>query len=312
MEKSLRLPQFEYETRSVTSENSCGTHKVVYSDWKPKNDGANNASILVCIHGLTGNGNDFDFLADKFTNENYRIIAIDLAGRGRSDFLKNPQDYNYDQYCKDIKAVLKELGLDKPKSIDWLGVSLGGLLGFMIAAEDDTPIKRLIVNDVGPEVPQAALDFIYRVIKRTYTFNSLEEFENRLRATRGKFWGPMNDIHWQHMAKHNYRPIKAGIIFKREKITYAYDPKISHIFKTAPTGSEDLWPIWNKINCPTLILHGENSLLLTLEILDKMLKNPTENGDISTHTFADCGHVPSLMQDNQIQVIQNWLEQTYI
>lgn len=312
MEKSLKLPNFKYETRSVVSKNSRGTHKIVYSDWKPKNHDANTANVLVCIHGLTGNGNDFDFLADKLTEENYRIIAIDLPGRGRSDFLQNPLDYNYDQYVTDINAVLSDLDLNKPKSIDWLGVSLGGLLGFMIAAEENSPIRRLIVNDVGPEVPQAALDFIYRVIKRTYTFNSLTDFENRLRATRGKFWGPMENMHWQHMAEHNHRTIKAGLIFKKDKITYAYDPKISHIFKTAPTGSEDLWQSWKKIDCPILVLRGENSLLLTHEGLEKMLKNPPKNSAINTHTFADCGHVPSLMQDDQILVIQNWLEQTSI
>lgn len=312
MEKSINAPKFTYETRSVTSKNSRGTHKVVFSDWKPKEPNAQPAGILVCLHGLTGNGNDFDFLADALAHKNYRIIAIDLPGRGRSDFLDNPMDYNYDQYCTDIKAVLNDINANKPNAVDWLGVSLGGLLGFLIAAEQNSPIRRLIVNDVGPEVPQAALDFIYFVIKRIYTFKSLTTFKNRLRTTRGKSWGPMEDQHWNHMTEHNHRHVKSGFIFKRDKITYAYDPQIAKIFKTAPTGTQDLWQSWNEINCPILVLRGENSRVLTEDILEKMLSTPTQNGNIEKHVFADCGHVPSLMQDDQIEIIQDWLKKTPI
>lgn len=284
-------------THYIECQNSTGTHKIAYSDWGQGND-----NIILCIHGLTGNGRDFDDLAQSLVQHNYRIIAIDLAGRGRSDFLQNPMDYNYDQYCRDITTLLEHLNLTEVRSINWLGVSLGGLLGIYMAGLENTPIRCLILNDVGPEVPTKALKFIYRVIKKSYKFKSIAAFEKRLRKTRGLTWGPITDEQWAHMAQHNHRHLPKG------KLTYAYDEKIAAIFKTQPTGPTDLWPSWHKITCPTLVLRGENSMILTKDILEKMQETAT-NFTLSTHTFKGCGHVPSLMAPNQIAVIENWLNQ---
>ncbi len=278
--------------------NSLGTHKIVYSDW-----GHDNKNIIICIHGLTGNGRDFDFLAPELVKQNYRVIAIDLAGRGRSDFLKDPLDYNYRQYLQDILTVLDHLNINKPASIDWLGVSLGGLLGINLAGEPNTPIKRLILNDVGPEVPKKALKFIYRVIKKLYKFKSLNAFEKRLRKTRGLTWGEVTDEQWQHMAQHNHRKIG------RNKLTYAYDHKIALIFKKEPIGKINLWDQWQNIKCPTLALRGGNSLILPIPILEKM-QDTAINFQMDTHEFENCGHVPSLMASAQIKVISKWLEST--
>lgn len=296
MEKSLKPALCDFRETTITCNNSEGTHKVVYSDW-----GQENAQVIMCIHGLTGNGHDFDYLAPNLVECGYRVIAIDLAGRGRSDFLPNPLDYNYTQYNQDILAVLTHLNLNKPQSIDWLGVSLGGLLGIALAAEKDTPIRRLILNDVGPEVPKKAVKFILRIIKKLYKFKNLAKLEKRMRQTRGLTWGPVTDEQWQHMAEHNFRNISKG------KISYAYDEKISHIFKYQPTGDVDLWPLWQQIKCPTLVLRGEKSVILPKDILEKM-KLTAVNFPIDTHVFEGCGHVPSLMAPDQITVIKNWLE----
>lgn len=300
MEKSSKPVSCDFIEKTITCNNSEGTHNIVYSDW-----GHNNPQVLICIHGLTGNGHDFDYLAPKLVECGYRIIAIDLAGRGRSDFLPNPLDYNYKQYQQDILTVLANINLDKPQSVDWLGVSLGGLLGIVLASEENTPIRRLILNDIGPEVPKKAVKFILRIIRKLYKFKNLEKLEKRMRNTRGLTWGAITDDQWKHMAKHNFRKISKG------KISYAYDEKISHIFKSQPTGNVNLWPLWQQIKCPTLVLRGGKSVILPKDILEKM-KITTVNSSIDTHIFEDCGHVPSLMAPNQINVIKDWLEKKNI
>lgn len=275
-----------------------GQHKLYYNDWGPK-DG----QPLICVHGLTGNGFDFDYLANDLIKHDTRIIAVDLPGRGRSDFLKDPLDYNYDQYIQDLHGLLAHLGLENPGSVDWLGVSLGGLLGFRLAALENTPIRRLIVNDVGPTVPKAALDFIHKVISQTYIFATIGDLEERLRMTRGLTWGPITDEQWAHMTKHNARALDDG------QITYAYDPRIATVFDKEPTGDFDLWQCWDAIACPMLVIQGAQSLLLT----DNIIKEMAQRGpDFDLVVFDGCGHVPSLMAPNQIEVIRKWLSEAPI
>ena len=268
-------------------------HTLVYSDW-----GDEGANPIIGVHGLTGNGFDFDFLAEDLVQHGHRIIAIDLAGRGRSDFLDDPLGYNYDQYVADLHTLLQHLGL---KNVDWIGISLGGLLGMRIAGSENSPIKKLILNDIGPTVPQAALDFIYEVIKVEYTFKDIEELEARMRATRGMTWGPLDDIHWQHMAEHNHCVLEDGLL------SYAYDPQIARVFETSPIGDVDLWPLWADITCPTLVIQGAQSMLLTTDILDRMRAS---GPDYDLQVFEGCGHVPSLMIPEQIEVIRSWLQNT--
>ena len=265
-------------------------HTIVFNDWGNAQDPA-----LICVHGLTGNGYDFDFLAETLVMEGHRLIAVDLPGRGRSDFLEDPSLYNYDLYTEDLLALIDHLNLT---SVNWLGVSLGGLLGIRIAGDHPELINTLIINDVGPTVPQEALDFIYQVVKEEYIFNNMDEFEQRLRDTRGKSWGPVTDEQWQHMAKYNARKIPGG------KLTYAYDQKISEVFKTSPIGDIDLWDNWKRIQCPTMVIQGSESLLLTDDIIEEMQKSGSA---FDLTVFEGCGHVPSLMAPEQIEVIHSWL-----
>lgn len=273
-----------------------GRHKIVYNDWGDDND-----RPIVCVHGLTGNGHDFDVLAEHLTRNEYRLICPDLAGRGRSDFLQDPLDYNYEQYLQDLNTLLAYEGLDEAGSVDWLGVSLGGLLGMRLAAMENSPIERLILNDIGPDVPREALDFIHDVISVEYSFDTVGDLEQRMRQTRGLTWGPVTDEQWRHMAEHNARGLDDG------RLTYAYDPRISVIFKNEPIGAINLWEAWGNIACPTLLIHGTQSMLLTADIVKAM----EESGpDFDYLPFADCGHVPSLMANDQIQKVQAWLQKT--
>lgn len=286
--------------KSFLSINSQGYHRVVYNDWGPAD-----VTPVICVHGLTGNGHDFDFLAEDLVKEGYRLIAVDLPGRGRSGFLPNPLDYNYKQYCQDLMALMTHLGINKPGSVDWIGISLGGLLGIRMAGMKDTPIRRMIINDVGPEVPKPALDFIHTVISQTYRFNTILDLEKRMRETRGLTWGPVTDEQWKHMAEHNARALDDG------SITYSYDPDIAIIFENEPIGETDLWLYWDQIKCPVLTLQGKKSVVLPTRILGEMkLRGPGPT--METEIFKDCGHVPSLWAPDQIKVIRQWLNTTPI
>lgn len=313
-----------YTEKSFLSLNSQGFHNIVYSDWGPK-DG----NIVICVHGLTGNGHDFDYLAPALVEDGHQVIAIDLPGRGRSEFLQNPFDYTYNQYLTDITALLARLGVYPAACVphesssfvdfwtqylpyrehyscprvDWIGVSLGGLLGIRMAGLPLSPIKRMIINDVGPIVPQEALDFIYQVIAQEYVFETIYDLEQRMRETRGLTWGPITDEQWKHMAEHNARPLPDG------RITYGYDPKISEVFKFAPIGDVDLWPLWDKIDEPVQLIRGENSTLLTLDIVAEMCRRKT-GGLLDFVEIENAGHVPSLMAPDQIELVRSWLKNT--
>ncbi|NCT40676.1 MAG: alpha/beta hydrolase [Alphaproteobacteria bacterium] len=284
-----------FTDKHIVSSSSSGQHKVAYLDWGNPKD-----KPIICVHGLTGNARDFDYLAHDLVTRGYRVISITLPGRGASDFLSNPLDYNYSQYITDIFEVLKVEGFDKPACVDWIGISLGGLLGIQIAGMDDTPIKRLIINDVGPVVPKAALEFIHKVIKEPYYFDSVGALEQRMRATRGLTWGPVTDGQWRHMAVHNHRVLSDG------RVTYAYDPKIAVVFEDAPIGDVDLWQMWENISCPVLLIHGKKSMLLTKKIIKMMRKTGVE---FDLVTLKKCGHAPSLMAPSQIEMIEEWLEE---
>ena len=286
--------------REIFGNNSKGSHRLVYSDWGPEN-----AVPVICVHGLTGNGHDFDILAEELINDGRRLICVDLPGRGRSDFLSEPLDYNYQLYCDDLTALLEHLGVNKPNSIDWIGISLGGLLGIRLAGLKDTPIRRMILNDVGPIVPQAALDFIHMVISKQYTFDTTAALEKRMRETRGLTWGPVTDAQWRLMAEHNARALDDG------SITYSYDPNIAVIFGEEPTGEQDLWPAWDAIKCPVMVIHGKKSVVLTKPIIKEMQTRFT-GGQLKLVQYKDCGHVPSLMAPQHIKDIRTWLDETQI
>ena len=280
--------------------NSQGLHRIVYNDWGPAD-----ATPIICVHGLTGNGHDFDYLAQALIEKGYRLIAIDMPGRGRSEFLPEPLDYNYNQYCQDLIALLAHLGINEPASVDWIGVSLGGLLGIRLAGLPNSPIRRMIINDIGPIVPQAALEFIHKVISQPYQFDTVHDLEKRMRETRGLTYGPLNDEQWRHMAEHNARALDDG------QITYSYDPEIAVVFEHAPIGDVDLWQSWDRIQCPVLLIQGKRSLLLTDEIVEEMnMRGPGPFMDLVI--FKDCGHVPSLMAPEHISVIEEWLNNTKV
>lgn len=278
---------------SITSSSQAGEHKLACCDW-----GSEDAPVILCIHGLTCNGHDFDYIAPALVEAGYRVIAPDLPGRGRSDFLPDPQHYRHAQYEQDMLALCDQLGISE---CDIIGTSLGGLLAMRMAGDPECPlaIKRMILNDIGPEVPQEAADFIKLVLSETYSFTSIKALEQQMRATRGLTWGPITDEQWAHMAAHNHRPLPDG------GFTYAYDPAINTRFDDEPAGEVDLWARFSALNCPLLLLRGGQSVLLTEEITQRM--KDVQPG-MEVITYKDCGHVPSLMAPNQIKDVVQWLQ----
>lgn len=289
-----------FTEKSFPSVNSTGMHRIVYNDWGPA-DGI----PTICVHGLTGNGHDFDILAEELIKDGRRLICVDLPGRGRSDFLPNPLDYNYRQYCNDLMTLLAHAGIDTEQGVDWIGVSLGGLLGIWLASLPGTPIRRMILNDVGPIVPKPALDFIHSVISQTYVFDTIKDLETRMRQTRGLTWGPVTDAQWKLMAEHNARALDDG------SITYGYDPEIAVVFENQPIGDADLWSAWDAIPCPVMVIHGKKSVVLTKPIISEMQAR-FKGRSMQITQYPDCGHVPSLMAPQHIEDIRKWLNETPI
>ncbi len=285
------------ESGTVGFYHSAASHgkiRLAYESWGPQQ-----GRKVICVHGLTCNRHDFVVLANALAANGYHAISVDLAGRGESDFLSNPNDYTHAQYAQDILALLAHLNLAKDETIDYIGTSLGGLIGFDLASRPQTQIARLVLNDIGPEVPDDALAFIKAVIKHKYEFPDQDSLYRFMKDMRSLSYGPVSDEQWRFMAQKYARTLPNG------KITYHYDPAIADIFETHPVGTTDLWACWNKIKIPVLALRGENSLVFPQPVLDKMTGT-----HVQSHIIPECGHVPSLLHQSQIDLISNWLSQT--
>jgi pimeloyl-ACP methyl ester carboxylesterase len=248
---------------------------------------------IVCVHGLTRNARDFDLLASALSRH-ARVICIDVVGRGLSDWLNDPKDYDIQVYARHIRRLLDRLGRDR---VDWVGTSMGGLIGMLIAASDDSPIDRLILNDIGPTVPQEALQIIAGYLGLDLSFQTIEALEKHLRQIHAPF-GPLTDPQWRHLAEHSARA--DGSIWRLH-----YDPLIRVPFVESAGKPVDLWEAWDRIRCPTHVLHGAQSVLLVSETVAAMRERGPRADVLS---LPGIGHAPALMADDQIATIGRWLD----
>ncbi|MGP1396153.1 MAG: alpha/beta fold hydrolase [Inquilinaceae bacterium] len=272
--------------------SAAGFHRIGYADWRP--DGVSAAPPLVCVHGLTRNGRDFDPLAGALSPDR-RVICPDIVGRGGSGRLADPAGYGYPQYLADMAVVLGRV--DAP-AVDWLGTSMGGLIGMVTAAQPGNPIRRLVINDVGPFIPKAALERIAGYVGQDPSFADVDAVEAYLRAVHAPF-GPLTDAQWRHLAEHGHRIRDDGTL------GLAYDPGIAAPFRSQPVEDVDLWPVWDAVTCPVLVLRGAASDLLSAETAMEM----TRRGPPATLIeIPGCGHAPALMDDVQIGHIRDWLD----
>jgi pimeloyl-ACP methyl ester carboxylesterase len=269
-----------------------GEHMVSLTDWGKENA----PRTAICVHGLTRNGRDFDRLAMALSDR-WRVLAVDVVGRGKSDWLEDPLGYNYRQYVVDIATIIKRLKL---KDIDWIGTSMGGVIGMMIAAQEHAPIKRLVLNDVGPLLTTAALRRIAAYLAEPKSFGSVAEVETYMRSIYAPF-GALTDVEWQHMAQHGHRRDQDG------RYWLAHDPKIAEGALSITDKNIELWDFWDKIRCPVLLLRGEASDLVSRETAEEMMRRGPRATVIEV---PKVGHAPALRTGDEIRIIRDWLERT--
>ena len=272
--------------------NSAGFHQLHYTDW---GDPAN-PRVVICVHGLTRNCRDFDALASAL-QDRFRVISISMAGRGKSDWLPNKDDYGYAQYMNDTTALIARITAGGSKDISWVGTSMGGMLGMLLAAKPNNPIRRLVLNDVGTLIPKASMERIGAYVGKNPLFNSFAEFEQYVRKVSAPF-GPLSDAQWRHLAEHNARCNAEG------RWGMIYDPDIAQPFRKAAAKDIVLWSYYDAIRCPTLLLRGAESDLLLHETAVEMTQRGPKPQLVE---FAGVGHAPALMADDQIAAVRRFL-----
>jgi pimeloyl-ACP methyl ester carboxylesterase len=275
---------------SIKAVSPGGFHEVFYTDW---GDPAAER-VIVCVHGLTRNGRDFDALAGSLASSlPVRVICPDIAGRGRSQWLNDPLHYGYPQYIADMTALLAQLGLAR---VDWIGTSMGGLIGMFLAGSPTSPVRTLLMNDVGPVLSRAALERIADYVGTDLRFTDLTALESHLRRVHAPF-GPLTDPQWRHLALHGHRFNADG------SYGLAYDPRIAVNVKLG-VQDWDFWSVFDAIACPALVLRGRQSDILSAETADAMSKRGPKAGLV---TFDGIGHAPALMSRDQIESVVQWL-----
>lgn len=265
-----------------------GFHRIAYTAWSENVDPV----PVICVHGLTRNGRDFDTLADALS-KSHPVFCPDIVGRGKSDWLKDGKLYNYTQYLADMTALIARTGASQ---VDWVGTSMGGILGMLLAAAENSPIRRLLINDVGPLITLQGLKRIANYVSLTPEFSDEEAVIRYMRTNYGSF-GIQRNEDWQHMARFGTRVLPNG------KLTLGHDPAIGDNFREL-TDDVSLWGFYDRIRCPTLVIHGELSDILNSETVAAMkLRGPRAE----VVEIPKVGHAPALLDQDQIKIIERFL-----
>jgi pimeloyl-ACP methyl ester carboxylesterase len=275
--------------RSLAALGPHGFHRLAYWEWP----GPPGAATVLCLHGLTRNGRDFDVLAEALS-QSRRVVAPDMPGRGQSEWLKDPTDYGYPVYLADTAALIARLGVEQ---LDIVGTSMGGIIGMFLASMPGSPIARLVINDVGPLIAREGVARIGTYVGEDPSFVDLAALEAALRVRAASF-GPLSDAEWRHLATISTRPKPDGTL------GFAYDSHIADAFRAAPAADIDLWPQWDAIRCPTLVLRGTQSDLLRSEDAQAMTCRGPKARLVE---FPGIGHAPALMAADQVAVIRDFL-----
>jgi pimeloyl-ACP methyl ester carboxylesterase len=276
--------------RFVQCASPRGLHRIAYLEWGD----AKNDKVLVCVHGLTRCARDFESLAAAMSDR-YRVVSVDIAGRGDSAWLADPLLYQIPQYVSDMVTVLARLDVD---GVHWVGTSMGALIGMTIASLPDTPIKKLAINDAGPVVSKVSLERIASYVGMAPAFPNIEAAEKYVRTVSATF-GPHSDAEWRFLTEVVTRKNPDG------SLRLHYDPKLAEPFrKFMPEGDLELWNFWDAIKCPTLVLRGELSDLLTRDTVAKMAERGPKAKVVE---IAGVGHAPTLLHDDQIKLVRDFL-----
>ncbi len=268
-----------------------GLHTMHYTEW----GGRDNPRIVICVHGLSRNCRDFDTLAQALESD-FRVVCPDVVGRGKSSWLADKTGYLNAQYAADITTLIARLTADGMREIFWVGTSMGGIIGMILAALPRTPIRRLVLNDVGGVVPKSALARIVAYLGKDPRFASFKELELCVRAISAPF-GSLTDAQWEHLTRHNSTQHPDG------QWGFNYDPGIAAPFQGVPIVDVPLWQYYDPITCPTLLLRGADSDLLLKDTAAAM----TQRGPRARLVeFPGIGHAPMLMNADQIGVVRDF------
>ena len=271
-----------------------GLHQVAYKDWGD----VTNPNVVVCVHGVTRNSGDFDDLAAALSDR-YRVVSVDVVGRGRSSWFSNPNLYQIPQYVSDIVTLIARLNVQK---VNFIGTSMGGLIGMGLACLPNNPLKKLVLNDVGPVLNPEALNRIGQYIGKELRFSTFDEAASYMRSISASF-GEHTEAQWHKLCSDVLRQDTDGTWIRHYDLNIAksmqvLDPVISQTMQSM------LWASFDAIACPTLLLRGADSDLLSAASAHAMTQRGPKPRLVE---FANIGHVPTLMHLDQIKVVDDFL-----
>lgn len=291
----------------VTCPDAQGGHRMAYWQWGQPDSG----HVVVCVHGLTRQGRDFDVLAQALckhaasTGHSLRVVCPDVAGRGQSDWLKDPEGYQIPYYAADMLALLQQL---QPTTLDWLGTSMGGLIGMVVAGLPDAPalakVRRLVLNDVGPVIEWQALERIGQYLGNTGVFVTEQQAADAMWVTSSTF-GPHTPAEWLALCRPMLKPLGDG----SGRLTLHYDPALAGPYasltaESAAQGEALLWQAYDHISARTLLVRGADSDLLSPQTAQAMTQRGPKARLVE---FAGVGHAPTFIANDQVQAVVSFL-----
>ncbi|MBC5783299.1 alpha/beta hydrolase [Ramlibacter sp. USB13] len=294
----MTVPTLNY----VTCPDTAGSHRMAYWLW----GAADAPHAIVCVHGLSRQGRDFDVLARSLVEASphpLRVVCPDVVGRGRSDWLADAMGYGQPTYVSDMLHLLQDLQATAPvATLDWVGTSMGGLIGMGIAAVPRAPLRRLVLNDVGPAIEWSALQRIGTYLGKTGKFESVQQAADAMWAVSQGF-GPHTPGQWLALSQAMVKPLPAG------GFTLHYDPAIAVPFraldeKMAIAGQAALWQLYDAIRAETLLLRGATSDLLSRATAQEMQRRGPKARLVE---FAGVGHAPTLIAQEQVDAVASFL-----
>jgi pimeloyl-ACP methyl ester carboxylesterase len=288
----------EARVKSVLCSSPAGLHRMAYKEWgDPDND-----RVLVCVHGVTRVSDDFDYLA-RALSDHYRVVAPDVAGRGRSERLRDPRLYTVQQYVADMVTLIARVTANNPEgTVHWFGTSMGALVGIALASLEGTPIRKLVINDIGPVLDKEAMLRIGDYIGQDLRFPSFAEGAAFVRDVSLSF-GPHTDDEWNKLARDVLRQAPEGHWVRHYDLALA-QPFRALTLERAEADEAALWAAFDAIRCPTLLVRGEHSDLLSRDTAREMAARGPKPKVVE---IPGVGHAPTFIHDDQIAIAREFL-----
>lgn len=298
------------KTDTVLGISPGGFHQIAYSEWGTS---ALNETPIICVHGLTRNRHDFDALASYLSQQERHIFCPDIVGRGDSDWFKNPEYYTFQQYMSDVSMLIARTGA---KKVDFIGTSMGGLIGMMLAALPNSPIARLVLNDIGPIVPIQGLRRLASYTSHRMKFSSIDEAKAYYKNIYADF-GNLSEAQWYELTLNSISLKPSGfyvpkcdpeIMHNATKTHFLWE-LMQHPYKTLQGIFFDLdfWHLWQDIKCPILVIHGRHSDILLQKHVAQMQETHPQTVAIEVE---DAGHAPALLERKEHEKIAQWIKDT--